>query len=123
MRKVILCLAALALAGCSQAQLDKVNTTLNKYDQAVQNFNTAAARINISIALTSSTLSGYCDDAKATGQNLTTIVQGNSKAVTALNSLTSGINAYCVSPPQDVGKAVVSLSAIVAAAKQAAKGG
>ena len=94
MRKVLLAASvALALGACSNAQLAQVNTTLNAYDQAVNNFNAAAARINVSIALTSATVAGYCQDAKAAGTNLTGIVQNNSKALTEANAKIASLEA------------------------------
>lgn len=108
----------LLLAGCSNSQLSQINTALDQYDQAINNFNAAASRISSSIALTSQSLAGYCSDAKTVGVNLTGIVRSNSKALSALNSITAGLNTYCAAPPQDVGSAIVSLTAIIAAARQ-----
>lgn len=119
MRKVFILIAALGLAACSNAQLAQVNTTLNVYDNAINNFNAAVARINTSIVLTSATLAQYCSAAQQVGTNLKTIVQGNQTALTGLDTATGGINQYCAAPPQDVQSAVVQMTAIVAAAQAA----
>ena len=119
MRKVFILIAALGLAACSNAQLAQVNTTLKVYDNAINNFNAAVARINTSIVLTSATLAQYCSAAQQVGTNLKTIVQGNQTALTGLDTATGGINQYCAAPPQDVQSAVVQMTAIVAAAQAA----
>ncbi|MDE2096848.1 MAG: hypothetical protein KGL39_06335 [Patescibacteria group bacterium] len=117
---------ALLLGACSNQQLAQINTALDKYDQAVNNFIAAENRIDTSISLTSVAVAQWCDAAKSAGDNLKTVVKGNSTAYTSIVTLTGGINQYCTAPPQNVQSAVVQLTAMVAAAQQAyqnAKGG
>ena len=118
MKKAIsIAVLCFGVAACSNSQLAQINTTLNTYDNAINNFNAAVARINTSIVLTSATLAQYCSAAKQVGNNLVTIVQGNQTALIGLNTATGGINQYCAAPPQDVQSAVVQMTAIVAAAQ------
>ena len=119
--KNLLIVCLLFLSACSSAQLAQINTTLDQYDQAINNFNAAVARIDTSIKLTSATLAQYCDAAKQAGSNLATIVKGNQTALTGLDTATGGINQYCSAPPQDVQSAIVQMTAIVAAAQAAYK--
>lgn len=117
MKKFVLAAAlALGLGACSNSQLTSINNVATVYDQDINNFNAAAAAISSSVALTSASLSGYCQDAKTAGQNLEPVIQSNKAALTALNQVTAGLNAYCKAPPQDVGGAIVNLTAIIQAA-------
>lgn len=126
MKKLAILALAAALSGCSTAQLAAINAATDKYDAAINNFNLAVSSINTSIALTSATLANYCSDAEATGKNLEQIVVNNDIALTGLTTVTAGINQWCTAPPQDVGSAIVSLTASIAAGKAAydkARGG
>ncbi len=122
-----LCGAALALSACADSTLNKITTTLNVFDHSVDNFNAAAARIDQSIAKTSSSLAHYCSAAVTTGQNLSPLAAGNSTARAGLQTLTAGITSWCQAPPQDIGSAVAGMAKAVADAtaayKQAKAGG
>lgn len=120
MRKLLILVAFLA-AACTNQQLAKINDSLDRYDQAIKNFNAAVQRIDISIALTSASLAQYCNSAKQVGINLEKVLHGNDAALTALDTVTGGLNEYCSAPPQDVGQAIVKMASIVAAAQAAYK--
>lgn len=121
MRKlVILGLAALALGACTTQQADNVVSVSNEWAAKVDNFNRAAAAVNVNIvAKTSATAAGYCTEAKSIGQNMTRIVSPNQTALTALAELTAALNDFCAAPPQDVGSAINVLTAAIADAQAA----
>lgn len=115
---VALC-GALTLGACSDATLNKITAGLDVYDHSVDNFNTAAARIDQSIAKTSASLAKYCTDAVATGNNLVPLVSQSNTAKSGLISVTTGITTWCEAPPTNIGTAISSMAAVVASARQA----
>jgi len=117
--KIIIVLFALALAACSTQTANNVIVATTTYDNAVQNFNAAAAAINGSIALTSQTVGPYCSAAQTAGQNLVKLASGTPSVATALNTTASALSAYCNMLPTDIQGAIVALTAAALAAKQA----
>lgn len=124
-KKVAPVLLALVFAGgilgaCSTQTANNVIAAATTYDNAVQNFNAAAAAINGSIALTSQTVGPYCNAAQTTGQNLVKLAIGSATATTALNMTAAALDAYCTALPTDIQGAIVALTNAAVAAKQAA---
>ena len=119
--RALCCFAvASALAACSASTANKVIAATTAYDNAVQNFNAAAAAINGSIALTSQTVGPYCSAAQVAGQNLVKLASGSATAATALNTTAAALDAYCTALPTDIQGAIVALTNAAVAAKTAA---
>ena len=114
---------ALSLGACSTQTANNVIAATTTYDNAVQNFNAAAAAINGSIALTSPTVGPYCSAAEKAGQNLATLASGNASVVTALNTTAAALNTYCIELPTNIQTAIVALTDAAVSAKKAAQGG
>lgn len=112
-------LAALTLAGCSDATLNTITSDVNAYNHSVDNFNAAAAAIDTSIAKTSDSLYKYCTAAKSAGTGLAPLAQNNTTARTGLATVTQGLTTWCDAPPNDVATAISSMAAVVASAKAA----
>lgn len=112
-----------ALAACSDTQVTKVNATLDKYDHALDNFQTIAARVDQSVAKTDATVGPYCSSAEQTGANLAALVKGNDKVYTALNTVTAALSSWCTSAPKDTAAAIVALTKAIGAGQSVLKGG
>lgn len=124
MKKLLIAAAlALCLGGCSTQVANNVIAATQTYDNAVNNFNAAAAAINGSIALTSQTVGPYCAAAQTAGKNLVKLASPNQNAVTALNTVAAALNQYCNALPTDIQGAVIALTNAAVAAKTAAQGG
>lgn len=115
-------LLAFTLGACSTSQLTAITNATTTYDNAVQNFNAAAAAISGSIALTSQAVGPYCNALLTAGSNLKKLTS-NETITTALNSSAAALNQYCIAMPADIQGAIVALTAAAVAAKQAAQGG
>lgn len=112
-----------ALVACSDTQVTRVNAALDKYDHALDNFNIIAARVDRSVAKTSATVGPYCGSAEKVGVNLSKIVRGNDRAVSALNGLSSALETWCTAMPTDTQSAIVALTDATVAAQAVLRGG
>lgn len=112
--------SGLVLSACTTQQADNVVAFSTQWAAKVDNFNRAAAAVNVDIvAKTSTTAAGYCSQAKSIGQNLSRIASPNQTALTALGEVSAALNDFCAAPPQDVASAINVLTAAIADAKAA----
>jgi hypothetical protein len=106
---------ALALGGCSSAQLANFQTGLGNFTQGV-------ASVNQAIGQVSQTLLSHCNDIQTSVQalaDLVSVVSSSSTARQAFAANNAVVNAFCQAPPTDLKTALAATATAVVSARSA----
>ena len=118
MKRAILIVAlASSLAACSQAQSDKFQASLLRFEANVEAIDRTISRV-------SPTLAKHCTTLQSVGQSLAGIVNTattNTSAIGGLDAANAALRTFCQAPPTDIATAVATVAAQVAAARAAYK--